>query len=236
MPLSQKAKLRIAWKRKTIKQISEAIKKRRTQFVKQRMFTQYPSVSTKEYQLYGRNFFRAFPIQEFGGGNERKYFILGDPTGSYESNREIVLLCNFREEQKTRENTLLESRPKLKATAILGHLAIGFEKDAIIIEAIKGPTTTNGKQKYRTLLNEFWRITKQKPLEKMLQEAENHAKSLGFKEIKIRRPETLCFYENPFIESDKPLNEIRANMKILYGRIAKNRGYTKEEFYYVKKL
>ncbi|MEI7961507.1 MAG: hypothetical protein WCI04_04175 [archaeon] len=102
-------------------------------------------------------------------------------------------------------------------------------------------------------INAFRRIAKGgQPLQLMLGLVETHARKLGFKEIKIRRPETLFYYQSPLthnrhtkatdeilVKTGKTVSEekfIRRQMKILYARITSQMGFVRGEFFYTKKL
>ncbi len=113
----------------------------------------------------------------------------------------------------------------------LAHVAIGFQKNTLIIEAMQ---TT--KKHRRKNLNEFRRVAKELPLDFLLKQAEQTAKKAGLKEVRIRRPETLYYYAKPARHDGLTLEQLQRNMRILYGRIARANGYKKELFFYTKRI
>ncbi len=111
-------------------------------------------------------------------------------------------------------------------------LGIGFKEDAVVIESMQT------RKEARPALNSFRRLTKKQPLNFMLNQVEEHARELGFSEVKIRTPETLYFFQFPHKVKTQTMSDkqIRAQMKILYARVASAQGYKREGIFYVKKL
>jgi hypothetical protein len=239
---------RNARRREAIANARRRIRERRAEFVKEgftvRTSVKFISTSKINYARFGRRFCETFRAQRFQGRNQRTYNINLSQFGVFESDRELSVTCTLPSEQAAKfDSEQFGHLGRVQITVNLGNMPIGFERDSLIVEAIKGTS-----KRFNPLANDFWRTTKQKPLDKLLEEAEKQAQTLGFSEIKIRRPETLYYYETPWVTEPEMLppnwveikakkqREIRANMRILYGRIARNHHYTKEEFYYVKKL
>ncbi len=217
-----------------IKLKRKVIKTRTNAFVeKERDGTYFNSASSKSYELHGRNFLKSFQPVSFIGKNNRTYLVSPNYHGEYESSRELRIDCTLPTQQAKALKLVGQVQESNGFSTIkLAKLSLGFERDALIIEAIQGRSGT------KTISNEFWRTAKTPPLDFLLKTAEEHAKKLGLKQIKLRRPETLSYYFTPWIlmGSKAKSEEIRANMRILYTKLAKKQGYTKEEFFYVKKL
>jgi hypothetical protein len=197
--------------------------KRLNTFHRKRIVTfnaKYPSGTEENYAKFGKGFVNWFKPREYKEGG--KSFAMYSKTSAYEATYEIILIA--------KEKTVQRHTKQIQAwDRHLAHLRIGFEKNSLIIEAMQTEINVNN------YLNSFRRATKEKPLDKMLKEAEQTARLVGFKQVKIRKPQTLFYYMNPANTrlSDK---SIQRNMRILYGRIAKANGYKEEEFYYTKTL
>lgn len=221
-----------------IKTLRNIINLRRQKFLaKKKPFTVLFKTTSKEnYNTYGKNFIEKFKPVQIPTKDKRVFFIGKSTNYIIESPQSLAVECILEEEQKINlrkvknvQILLKNKRPKIAT------IALGFEKDVLIVEAIQ----ENSEQK--KLRNEFWRKTKTRPLEKLLAEAESTAKQMGFKQIKIRRPETLYYYLYPVSEVGtehifKRRKEIQAGMRVTYNRLAKQNGYTKGEFYYTKQL
>lgn len=181
----------------------------------------YPETAdTLAHTTHGRNFFSKMARKVVKGRNGRTY-------------------------QSRRTQSTFESRFVLSVIAKTTHLgktekksiasmSLGFSKDSVIVEAMQTKKGTNN------LLNEFRRASKRQALDFVLKEVEQRAKELGFLEVKIRRPETLAFFDRPVVgkRNATPFEraEIRKNIMRLYNTIASRNGYRKENLFFVKKL
>jgi hypothetical protein len=227
-----------AVQRTGIKTVKKVIALRRQSFLRQKkpFEVTFNTTSKKNYAAFGRRF-----VEKFNGtvvlSKDGLRFSIGQSDNfASESSHRLTIDCILREEVpidfakvKNVHIPLSDGRPKLAS------VALGFEKDTLIIEAIQ----ENSKQK--KLRNEFWRTTKTRPVERLFLEVEAHARKLGFKQIKIRRPETLYYYEHPVNETGgahyhERKTEVQAGMRASYNKLAKKNGYTKGEFFYTKTL
>jgi hypothetical protein len=111
-------------------------------------------------------------------------------------------------------------------------LGIGFKENAVIVESMQT------RKEAIPALNSFRRLAKKQALNFMLNQVEEHARELGFSEVRIRTPETLYFFHFPHKVKNPTLTDkqIRAQMKVLYARVASAEGYKREGHFYVKKL
>jgi hypothetical protein len=122
----------------------------------------------------------------------------------------------------------------------IASISIGFDKthNALIIEAMQ--THANEAREYKKYLNEFHRTTKRQAIDYLLTQMEELSKLNGYREIRIRRPETLYYYHRPASKTGQAygaeIDIIRTQMRKLYDTIAQKHGYKKEEYYYTKKL
>jgi hypothetical protein len=191
--------------------ISKAIKKREK-------YTPFITAEDQAYKKCGRSFLKNFKPIIFNGRNKRKYQILSAGRCSESANTISIKLI----------------MPETYHKNDIAHIGIGFEKNALIIEVMQ----TENPQHSKKYLNEFRRTTKTQPLNWLLKQAETRAKQFGFKEVKIRAPETMKWYNDPWTWTNKTLNteEIRTNMRVLYNKIAKSEGYKRKGIFYIKQL
>lgn len=199
--------------------------KRLTQFRKQandsEFLPRYPSGSVANYKKYGKKFVKLFMTRQADATRviqtDKEKFGVNLAFNGHESHCVITLTYN----------SLLSGERYLPHK--IADLKIGFEESTLIVEAMQ--TDKNR----RVHLNRFRNATKgTPPLDFMLHEAEKTARRLGFREIKIRKPETLYYYHLPV--STQKDSVVQHHMKVLYGRIARANGFSEEEFFYVKKL
>ncbi|MDD3083717.1 MAG: hypothetical protein PHP82_01715 [Candidatus ainarchaeum sp.] len=182
---------------------------------------QYNSGREKNYYLYGKKFSESFP-EKIIVFNKNKYKI-SCVNSLFEGQKEIQLEQFF--DKKTSIKT--------------ARLCIGFEKNTLVIESIQGTRGLN------THLNKFRRIEDKKSgktkgehaFNFLLQQIESHAKKQGFKEVKIRVPESLYSYWFPNLEK-VGLNQkqIQTKMKILYEKVATSCKYVRKGNFFVKKI
>ncbi len=137
---------------------------------------------------------------------------------------------NFVVEAKTQGTCAIESKNTIvlidrskRKPSVLARIGIGFEKEAIILEVIQG------RKKGEEERNAFRSLTKSNWPNFMINQIEQHARECGFKEIKIRRPETLHAYQ-----LQGP--EIQKQIRTLYYSIAEKMGFEKKWPYFEKKL
>jgi len=176
----------------------------------------YGSASSESYKRYGREMLEGMPHRVFFGAAGRSYKINWNAF-SIESNNAVEIVAGLPAQKGRVERSI-------------AMVSVGFEKNAVIIEAMQA--NINAK----TLLNEFRRAAKEKPLDKILQELEEISRKKGFRQVKIRRPETLDYFEKPVNRLNMTTKQTRRQMKILYQRVALHNGYAPERFFYVKRL
>ena len=124
---------------------------------------------------------------------------------------------------EARNTIVLMDMSKKKQKIVLARIGIGFDKDAIIIEVVQGRKKGEEERNaFKSLVQKNWTTF-------MIEKIEDRAKKCGFKEIKIRRPETLTAYQ-----LQKP--EIQRQIRILYYSIAKSMNFKKRGPYFVKNL
>ncbi len=178
--------------------------------------TRYLSARKKAYTKFGKNFFEQFEPIIFQGRNNRKYTFT---TLAPHLESEYVLGITVQTKEKMRYFSNIISR-----------LSIGFEKEALIIEGMQT------RKSYKKKLNEFRRVTKKQTLDFMLEQAEERARKLGFKQVKIRKPEFLYWFQNPVPVEDMTKKQVQRQIKILYQKIALRHNYKIEADFFVKDL
>jgi len=133
----------------------------------------------------------------------------------YESPVAIVL------ERKQKSNRAL--------ARVIASAKLGFEKEAVIVEALQGGYKVIGSLEQVKLKTGMpWASF-------LLKQVEEHARENGFKAVKLRRPETLHYYQAPFVESEDR-EKVMSLMNALYYSTAKGMGYRKEKEFFVKEL
>lgn len=119
---------------------------------------------------------------------------------------------------------------------IIASLKLGFEKQAVVIESIQG--NREAKEK----IVELNRALREPWANYLLRCVEEDARRAGYTQIKIRKPETLYYYNNPVLwtaeihDYEKEAEKIQKRMREMYGLIAKKMGYRKELDFFVKDL
>jgi len=178
----------------------------------------YDTATKKSYALYGRKLLDGFDIKTlcFSQGQE---FRVSSHEPIHESQNALKL---FSVGEKTLE----------KISGKVAQIGLGFAPEEVIIEAMH----TNSYLKVE--LNRFRRATHTPALNYLLRMVEIKARGKGFKRIKIRRPETLRWYQTEKIFPSRGMTkkEAQAQMRILYNKIAKAEGYTKQGMFYVKEI
>lgn len=226
-----------AIQRKGVSVLKKMIAYRRKKYTKKETARnpRFKTASEESYELYGRGFIERFKAVEFS--SKKGTFTVGKTKKFIpESSQALTVECKIEEGQTSDFSNLTDLKAVLKnSKPRIATVSLGFEKGTVIIESIQ----ENKMQK--TLRNEFWRITKKRPVELLLSEVEATAKRLGFKSIRIRRPETLHYYMYPIndnykIDYSQRKQEVQAGMRTTYSRIANKFGYAKGEFFYTKAL
>lgn len=189
--------------------------------------TSFPTAQ-KNIVKYGKHFLLTFPKKILGGKKRIEYSIGLEPT-SFESPVAISISMRYVRKQ---EETLHRGNP-----GWLARIKLGFEKDALILEAFKGRKNSPAHiAKLKNFLGEHW-------ANYLVKLAEEHAKKSGLKQVKIRRPEALYYYEHLAVHTTKArLGEhktqkaVRDSMRKLYYGVADDLGYREEGNFLVKDL
>lgn len=176
----------------------------------------YSSAKRPAYLKFGKNFLTHVSQITFKDGGSRKYiFEVTEPY--YESDFVLGIIHENKQGQST-----------------IARLSTGFEKDTLIIESMQNSPNKNN------LLNEFRRLSKKQTLQFMLDEVQRLAKERRFKEIKIRRPQTLYWYQKAIAADNlkNPLTrkQTQANMRTLYQKVALRNGFTTTPAFFVKQV
>jgi len=138
---------------------------------------------------------------------------------------------NFSVELKTHGMSAVEAKnavvliDKTKSTSdrTLARIGIGFEGECVVIEVVQG------RKRGETARNVFRSMVKSNWTTYLIERIEETAKESGFKQIKLRRPETLLAYQ---LQDSKTKEQIRT----LYYSIAKAMGFETRWPYFEKKL
>jgi hypothetical protein len=185
----------------------------------------YNTASSKNISRYQRNFLSSFPVIELKGKKRAKFVVsrqtnVGRLTSHYLYESPVSIVLHRKSISKTNHDSML-----------LGRIDLGFEKEAVIVESIKGVKGSASE------LDRFKSMHKKHGLEFLVQVVEEQAKKTGFKEVKIRDPETLhAFNDLPLEHTLGEVNKIRQRMIELYKAVADARGYTRKGNFYVKEL
>lgn len=171
---------------------------------------------------YGLAFLRRFPVLRLNNGLIRIHLFESE----FES--PIGIGVFFREKR--------DQKPKDTCT---GMIKLGFEKDTVIVEAMQGmPNSIRQIDKINRFLQQPWANF-------IISVIEKHAKKKGYKQVKIRKAETLHYFQKPYIKNKHSLstikyqvavNRVQAQMKKRYHETALTLGYREEKYYYVKDL
>jgi hypothetical protein len=172
----------------------------------------YKSASMANITQYGRNFYHSFVERELLKTRRGNYSVFA--RGSVgESPIELALAFN-----------------RGRACVPMAYVRIGFEKKAIVIEAMKGASG------FKAELNKFNEANSKKAFDTILEQMEAHARTLGFEEAKIRIPESLFSYWASKQYGEVKSAQIKKRMRELYNRVARANGYRKKGLFLVKVL
>ena len=194
----------------------------------------YPSGTKEALEQYGRGFADGFPKEVLRGKKGYRF----------------VVCCNrARWEAQRRAVLMIEPVKMTLGITRLVELNLGFEKDAVVVEAMRG------KEEKQNWLERFREMHKAPGMNFVLRRVEGYAKKLGFKWIKVRNPKSLYFFVNSVISSkkmakiyeiedgkkradahSKEKKAIRLRMETLYNAVADSEGYTRKGDFYVKRL
>ncbi|GEM_PF-2337848 len=124
----------------------------------------------------------------------------------------------------------------------IAKLALGFKKNAVIIEIIQGGRHQVSLERFREMHGAPWANF-------ILRQVEKHAARSGFRAVQIRTPESQVYYHNPEfyphwkIISEPSRKEIRGKiaelqqrMRNLYYGVANAEGYKRKGIFFVKPM
>lgn len=124
----------------------------------------------------------------------------------------------------------------------LARIKLGFEKKAVIIEAIQGAKPSDNK--YVASNQELMRAFKEKTGKTwqrfLIEKIEAHAKEMGFTRVKIIKPEFNSYYHTHLIDRTGKKHPqspaVQRRMHALYYGVARRMHYREEGNYFVKEL
>ena len=195
---------------------------------------EYASGGRTALNAFGRGFTESFPKILLKGKKGRK-FSLRCATARWESCWAAVL----------------ETVPVRGAgtSTRVADVNLGFEREAVIVEAM------HGHEKMQPWIERFREMHEKPVFNFVLERVEEHARLLGFKQVKIRVPESLWFFKSPSLfgnkmaklaritdlkerekQGEKAKEDIRRGMEALYKAVAKAMGYKRKGLFYVKRL
>ena len=172
----------------------------------------YKSASEANIKKYGRNFYHSFVEKE----------ILKTKSGGY---------------SVFAKSSIGESPMELALAFVSGsthvpmaHIRVGFEENAIVIESMKGAPG------FKAEIKKFNQLSSKRTFDTILENMEAHARALGFKEAKIRIPESLFAYWGSKQYGAVKSAQIKKEMGELYYWVARANGYKKKGLFLVKSL
>ena len=176
----------------------------------------YDTARKKAMEEFGKRFTDQFPTKRLKGPKGTN-FIVGLSKSKYESLLSVAITTNV-------------SGVRLPTA----EAKLGFEKEAVVIEALQGNKGMKAEL-------ERFRQSKDNPqrmpgLNFLVATIEARAKEKGFKEIKIRVPESLHYYYFPAGEASITPKENRRRMETIYERVAKTMGYKRKGLFFVKRF
>ncbi|QQR92723.1 MAG: hypothetical protein IPJ89_00575 [Candidatus Iainarchaeum archaeon] len=124
----------------------------------------------------------------------------------------------------------------------LAQVKIGFEKHSVIVEAIQGtkPNANKFVMSNQELMHAFKKATGMTWPRFLIAQVEKHAAAMGFKRVKIIKPEKNPYYEWHLAPRDGKTYpqspDVQRRMKALYYGVARNMHYRAEGNYLVKEL
>jgi hypothetical protein len=185
------------------------------------IYPRYRTGKYEAYEKYGKALFSALPKHEYI--EKKKKFYLTTTNDSHEGFGAIYI-------RSTTD----------AGAASVGHISLGYSKNILYIEAIQGGYGKRKEQdQVRQVIGEHWPNY-------LVGLAEREAKKQGFKQVRIRVPESLYAYHHPSSaiytpnssasERRKTLVEHRTQMRTLYDTVATSMCYTRRGLVYIKKI
>jgi len=213
--LVRKALAPVRWRTKRFGQIRKSV-------------SYYSSNARKSsIEMHGLPFITSFPEIRIQG-MKRREFNVGISTSTYESPVAVSLSILDASKKPVKDQRYFKRDPKEIAQA-----KISFRKKIVVVEALQGELgSIEWLDRFRNKTGVSW-------AQYLTARIEEHARKMGFKQVKITIPERLRYYNNPVVssirgESDK--QKIMENMRKLYYATAEKMGYKKEGDYFVKNL
>ena len=182
----------------------------------------YKSAYEENIKRFGKKFLKSFPRTNLAKKGNRFVVSIKEMGPVNESSFSLTLEKELG--KKTRLNQLT-----------LGDARLGFEEEAVVVEALKGLSDYDAPQGITPLaeLDRFRQYFGKPWANYLLEKIEEQARKNGFSKVKIRRPESLYFYWHTFRREKK---ETRKTMRRLYGRVANEMGYKRKGIFFVKEL
>ena len=124
----------------------------------------------------------------------------------------------------------------------LARVKIGFEKHSVIIEAIQGTKPNDNKyvMSNQELMHVFKKTTGMTWPRYLITQIEKHASAMGFKRVKIIKPEKNNYYDWHLAPRDGKTYpqspDVQKRMRALYYGVARNMHYYADGDYLVKEL
>lgn len=160
----------------------------------------------KNIRRYGKLFIATFEKRDLGGS-----FIMRVDRSKWESP------ISIRVSRGASDLPIMEAK-------------LGFTSRAVIIEAIQG---VSGRE---DSVRSFERMSGMPLANLIMQNVEEQAYRCRFTQVKIRRPETLQWYNEPQVPDGYDPELVRERMRKLYYGLARKMGYRKESNFFVKDL
>ncbi len=171
---------------------------------------------------YGKLFLTTFPETALKG-KKRTSFIVSAVPAQYESPVSIALIA-------TNKKGLPEN---LLKHFVVAEVRLSFEKKAVII-------FPQGRKGTQPQLDRFHQSTGLPWANFLIKQIEEHARKTGFRQVKIRTPESLHYYQTPSVAGRyatlEEAEKIRKRMENLFQKVADAMNYKREGEYFIKDL
>lgn len=187
------------------------------------------NVTKHEIIRYGSRFLATFPEYTIPGAKRSRYKIQISPS-TFESPVSVALKLVSTAKLPEKGMRPAEKAPEIPPVDI-AEAGLGFREHAVIIESLKGV------KDFQSHLDRFKRMNDNIPwAEHLVGQVENHARSTGFREVRIRKPEASFWYDHLKIKSPEEAEKIRTRMNRLYSGVATKMGYRSVGDFFVKYL
>lgn len=179
----------------------------------------YKTANSERIETYGKEFVETFPKITLKG-KKRRAFVVDTGHSCLESRKSVRLAVYNAEAGKVKG-----------IPADVAFLKLGFSKNAAIVEAIQGTAGWQPEfERFRALHGKPW-------ANYLVEKLEEQARRTGFRQVKIRAPESLFwYYHKSKDESNSDYLERRKRMEALYNNVANAMGYSRKGNFFVKGL